>query len=56
MDRVAAGEQVIITRHGQPRLRLSPAVPVLSSVAARLGGCSEDWRSGRPMRHQNAKD
>ena len=28
MDRVAAGEQVMITRHGKPRLRLSPAVPV----------------------------
>jgi hypothetical protein len=28
MDRVAAGEQVIITRHGKPRLRSSPAVPV----------------------------
>jgi len=28
MDRVAAGEQVVITRHGKPRLRLSPAVPI----------------------------
>jgi antitoxin (DNA-binding transcriptional repressor) of toxin-antitoxin stability system len=26
MDRVAAGEEVVITRRGQPRIRLSPAV------------------------------
>jgi prevent-host-death family protein len=26
MDRVAAGEEVILTRHGKPRIRLSPAV------------------------------
>jgi prevent-host-death family protein len=25
MDRVAAGEEVVITRHGKPRIRLSPA-------------------------------
>jgi antitoxin (DNA-binding transcriptional repressor) of toxin-antitoxin stability system len=25
MDRVAAGDQVVITRHGKPRIRLSPA-------------------------------
>ena len=25
MDRVAAGEEVVITRHGRPRIRLSPA-------------------------------
>ena len=25
MDRVAAGEEVILTRHGRPRIRLSPA-------------------------------
>jgi prevent-host-death family protein len=25
MDRVAAGEHVLITRHGRPRIRLSPA-------------------------------
>jgi prevent-host-death family protein len=25
MDRVAAGEEVILTRHGKPRIRLSPA-------------------------------
>jgi prevent-host-death family protein len=25
MDRVAAGEEIIVTRHGKPRLRLSPA-------------------------------
>jgi prevent-host-death family protein len=25
MDRVAAGEQVIVTRHGKPRVRVSPA-------------------------------
>jgi prevent-host-death family protein len=24
MDRVAAGEHVLITRHGRPRIRLSP--------------------------------
>lgn len=27
MDRVAAGEEVLITRHGKPRIRLSPAGP-----------------------------
>jgi prevent-host-death family protein len=26
MDRVAAGEDILITRHGKPRVRLSPAV------------------------------
>jgi prevent-host-death family protein len=26
MDRVASGQQVIVTRHGKPRIRLSPAV------------------------------
>jgi prevent-host-death family protein len=25
IDRVAAGEEVIVTRHGRPRIRLSPA-------------------------------
>ena len=25
MERVAAGEEVLITRHGRPRIRLSPA-------------------------------
>jgi prevent-host-death family protein len=28
MDRVAAGEEIIVTRHGKPRLRLSPAEPI----------------------------
>jgi prevent-host-death family protein len=27
MDRVASGEEVLITRNGKPRIRLSPAVP-----------------------------
>ena len=27
MDRVAAGDEVVITRHGKPRIRLSPARP-----------------------------
>ncbi|MGI8864764.1 MAG: type II toxin-antitoxin system Phd/YefM family antitoxin [Solirubrobacteraceae bacterium] len=27
MDRVAAGEEVLITRHGKPRIRMSPAMP-----------------------------
>ncbi|MGI8902070.1 MAG: type II toxin-antitoxin system Phd/YefM family antitoxin [Solirubrobacteraceae bacterium] len=26
MGRVAAGEEVVITRHGKPRIRLSPVV------------------------------
>jgi prevent-host-death family protein len=26
MDRVAGGEEVIITRHGVPRVRMTPAV------------------------------
>jgi prevent-host-death family protein len=25
MDRVAAGDEIVITRHGKPRIRLSPA-------------------------------
>jgi len=28
VERVAAGEEVIVTRHGRPRIRLSPAMPV----------------------------
>ena len=28
MDRVAAGEEILVTRRGKPRLRLSPAEPV----------------------------
>jgi antitoxin (DNA-binding transcriptional repressor) of toxin-antitoxin stability system len=27
MDRVAAGEEVIITRHGKARIRLTPIAP-----------------------------
>jgi prevent-host-death family protein len=27
MHRVASGEEVVITRNGEPRIRLSPAVP-----------------------------
>jgi prevent-host-death family protein len=27
MDRVAAGEEIIITRHGKPRMRIGPAPP-----------------------------
>jgi prevent-host-death family protein len=26
MDRVASGEEVILTRHGRPKIRLSPAL------------------------------
>jgi prevent-host-death family protein len=25
MDRAAAGEEIVVTRHGKPRIRLSPA-------------------------------
>jgi antitoxin (DNA-binding transcriptional repressor) of toxin-antitoxin stability system len=32
MDRVAAGEEVLITRRGKPRMRLSPATPVPESI------------------------
>jgi prevent-host-death family protein len=33
MDRAAAGQEIVITRRGQPRVRLSPAVePLRSSV------------------------
>jgi prevent-host-death family protein len=28
MDRAAAGEEIVVTRHGKPRLRLSPAEPI----------------------------
>jgi len=34
MDRVAAGDQIVITRHGKPRIRLSPALPVVPKVSA----------------------
>jgi len=27
MDRVASGEEVTLTRHGKPRIRLSPVAP-----------------------------
>ena len=30
MDRVAAGEEIVITRRGRPRIRLSPANPGLT--------------------------
>jgi len=30
MDVVAAGQEVIVTRHGKPRLRLLPATPSAS--------------------------
>jgi prevent-host-death family protein len=33
MDRVAAGEEVILTRHGTPRIRLLPAVAPLPQAA-----------------------
>jgi hypothetical protein len=32
MDVVAAGQEVIVTRHGKPRLRLSPAVESVRRV------------------------
>jgi prevent-host-death family protein len=25
MDRVAGGDEIVVTRHGRPRIRLSPA-------------------------------
>jgi len=31
MDRVAAGQEVLITRHGKPRIRLWPALPPLAA-------------------------
>jgi prevent-host-death family protein len=33
MDRVADGEEVIITRHGKPRIRMLPVEPPLSEAA-----------------------
>jgi prevent-host-death family protein len=33
MDRVASGEEVIITRHGRPRIVMAPAVPGAEAVA-----------------------
>jgi prevent-host-death family protein len=35
MDRVAAGEDVIITRHGKPRIRLSQANTTIRSRGER---------------------
>jgi prevent-host-death family protein len=29
MDRAAAGEEVLVTRHGKPFVRVSPAIPPL---------------------------
>ena len=36
VDRVAAGEEVIVTRHGRPRIRLSPASATEPSPPTRL--------------------
>ncbi len=36
MDRAAAGEEIVITRHGKPRIRLSPAQDLLVPAAATL--------------------
>jgi antitoxin (DNA-binding transcriptional repressor) of toxin-antitoxin stability system len=33
MERAAAGERILITRHGKPQLRLSSAVPELRMAA-----------------------
>jgi prevent-host-death family protein len=35
MDRVAAGDEIVITRHGKPRIRLSPAAPQPGVASAR---------------------
>jgi prevent-host-death family protein len=32
MDRVAAGEQVTVTRHGKARITLIPATPATAAV------------------------
>jgi antitoxin (DNA-binding transcriptional repressor) of toxin-antitoxin stability system len=32
MDRVAAGDEVLITRRGKPRMRLSPVAPAPDSI------------------------
>jgi prevent-host-death family protein len=37
IDRVAAGEEVLVTRHGRPRIRLSPATAPPSTVVRRIG-------------------
>jgi prevent-host-death family protein len=34
MDRAAAGEDVLVTRHGKPLVRLSAAAPPLSAIAS----------------------
>jgi prevent-host-death family protein len=31
MDRVAAGEEVIVSRHGTPRIRIAPALAQAST-------------------------
>jgi prevent-host-death family protein len=37
IDRVAAGEEVLVTRHGRPRIRLSPATSAPSTGVRRIG-------------------
>lgn len=35
--RAEAGEEVVLTRHGQPAVRLAPVRPVMRDAAARRG-------------------
>ena len=40
IDRAAAGEEIVITRRGRPRVRLSPAVEPLDAIPGlTLAGC-----------------
>jgi antitoxin (DNA-binding transcriptional repressor) of toxin-antitoxin stability system len=34
MERAAAGEEILVTHRGRPRIRVAPAVPRLFAVAA----------------------
>ena len=34
LDRAAAGEEILVTHRGRPRIRIAPAVPRLFAVAA----------------------
>jgi len=48
MDRVAAGEHVVITRHGKPRIRLSPALaaPVACGADGPVARSPDEHRRG----------
>lgn len=60
LERVASGEEVLITRHGKPIARLSPSKRLIASVSPRrsarlkemAAGCRLDGLSVRKLRNE----